>query len=91
MKVRFMFDVFVDGRFVAREESLVVVLDQASQVEALNACLKKADQLAWYVADAATDPKAPLSRDRVSFNVQANLHLNPTALDYCDAGVTVKL
>lgn len=70
MKVRFMFDVFVDGKWVARDGGSLPVRDEASQVETLQACLKMADQLAWVVADLALDSRERLSRDRVSFVVR---------------------
>jgi hypothetical protein len=81
MKVRFMFDVFVDQQFVACEGSLVVVKEGSTQAEALQACLRKAESLSWYVADAATNRPEGINRSQVTFNVSADLVPVQTAID----------
>lgn len=90
MKVRFMFDVFVDGRFVARDGGSLPVRDGATTVETLQACLKMADQLCWVVADLALDSREKLTRDRVSYVVR-DFRTRPTKAQFDATSPTKKL
>lgn len=64
LAVSFLFDVFVDGKWVAREcAGCMVAPGEDRRVK----MLKKAAYLYWYVADQAAGETEPLAKSRCSF------------------------
>lgn len=65
----FRFSVYVDGVFVADEVSEASSPVGAGPLGLFNACCKKANALAWFVADQAQATGEPLSRSQVTWEV----------------------